>query len=831
MIEFYLIIFYLKLIDHRLFYIFFIPVLLLILNNSAYAKDKKIEYPKIWNVPDHNKDFTGRSDILKFISKEFKINDSTMAIVGTPGVGKTQIAKRYALLNKNKYDIIWWMDGRGNITEQYRTLAAMINIQLQTKNKLPIYASENIFIEQLKNYLRTTEFNWLLIFDNVANYNIINHYIPMKHNQSLGNVLITSQNLITWKNMIKIKKLDRPESIEYLNKALKANKSRNTIALNELADLLGDYPVALSQAVGYINNSRIDVEEYITLFNSPGKELWNAEKKIKDENGNVIEFDHYSGNIFGSLSLSVMNIKKQSKTAFDLLALCSLLDKEGISEDFLYFIAKLAQQDRFTFIQSLTKLYNYSILNENISDNTININSNVGSSNAGGNVDSNIDNNKQSIKNTYSIHNLMQLVVLDLVTEQEQKTYLSHLQQAMAKYLPDQIEMLAPLIESNLYLLNHIKKINFHAAKLNQVNQDNITILIRLLEYYVLVTLDYKSANKLIFEITEKINESKTKVDEVLLAQFYHAKSIYYSWCESDKDSAIIEAKKALALLKFYPEQIDNLLNVYLQLTQSYIFKCDVDNAMIYLNEAEKLINNGKNNNQSVKIVLFYAVKAVYHMNIGDFEKALKENKLAIEIDHGENIREKSPGELPFYLLESEILLKQGKYQEALDKTKEMLSIAKDFYKDEEHELTSRIMIILSGAAIKLGRLELAKNNISKAIEIMHLTFAENNVTTPDLDMANALVVLGDIQAYEQDYLLANENYLKAEAMFKRLFVGAKTDDVSYLYSRLAINSANLNDRYQVEYYLKAHKDKFGLSHPRTNEIIEYVAKKEMKGS
>ncbi|MEK6734080.1 MAG: NB-ARC domain-containing protein [Pseudomonadota bacterium] len=758
------------------------------------------EYPQIWNVPSHNRSFTGRNEVLDGLTQALSTsNDSILAIVGPPGIGKTQVAKRYAELSKHKYDIVWWMDGDNNIIEQYKALATAINQADNTKNKLPIYASEAILVEQLKNYLRRTNNHWLLIFDNSPNESSIAQYIPTKHNKSRGNILITSKSSTTWENMMKLEKFNKDESMAYFKRSFRAYKLSDDKALEKLADLLDNYPLALSQAIAYMNNTGISVTEYTTLFETQRMALWEKEKEFKDEHNNLAEFDHYKASIFTALALSINEIKLKSPKAFDLLVLCSFLDNEKIPANLLSFISKEDQQDQLSLNHYLTQLSHYSLLKRNHTS------------------------KEKQLEKTYAMHRLIQIAVLDLLNENEQKSYLAKLQHIMAKYLPDQIESLAPLIEENPSLAVHIKKINSHATKLEQINEDNLTILVRLLEYYILVPLDYNAAQAVIGDITDKTKT--TKMNDLLLAQFYHIKSIYSSWYLCDKNLAIMEAKQALQLLESFPGRKEDLLNIHLQLAQSHIYKCDIDGAAPHIIAAEQIINNGSE--KSIKTGLFYGVKSLYQMNQGDFVPALQGIRMAVEFEQSLNFSEDSPGEMAFYILEAEILLKQGKYQEALDKTKIMLTTVQNFYKDEEHELSSRIMIILAGAATRQGDVKLAKVNITKAIKILDTSYTQVKASAPDVDMANALIVLGDVQAYEKDYLGANKSYLKAEEIFKTLFSDAKTDDVSYLYLRLAINGANLNDNYQAEYYQKMHKDKFGEMHPRSNEILELLVKKQ----
>lgn len=60
------------------------------------------------------------------------------SIVGTSGLGKTQLARMYAYENKDKYDIIWTFDCNLDLNYQFVKLAKEINAALK----------ENITTEQ-----------------------------------------------------------------------------------------------------------------------------------------------------------------------------------------------------------------------------------------------------------------------------------------------------------------------------------------------------------------------------------------------------------------------------------------------------------------------------------------------------------------------------------------------------------------------------------------------------------------------------------------------------------------------------------------------------------
>ena len=95
-------------------------VIILSTNILAYAK------PTVSNLA------TPVSYYINHVSQLHELENNLLkykkaSIIGTSGIGKTQLVRMYAYENKDKYDIIWFIDCNLNIDQEFLKLAKAIN--------------------------------------------------------------------------------------------------------------------------------------------------------------------------------------------------------------------------------------------------------------------------------------------------------------------------------------------------------------------------------------------------------------------------------------------------------------------------------------------------------------------------------------------------------------------------------------------------------------------------------------------------------------------------------------------------------------------------------
>ena len=228
---------------------------------------------KAWKIPfEENPNFTGRKELLENLENNLNKGESTaltQAIHGLGGIGKTQLAVKYTYEYQEKYKVIWWLRAEEETTlaSDYGDLALTLGLTTSTDTTEQIKA--------VKDWLEAHN-KWLLVFDNAPEPKAIHNYVPTKR---MGHVIITSRHH-DWSATtipLEVNAWNQEESLNYLKKRLNFSKEQKDKA-KELTKELGNLPLALAQAAGYIVETQIDVETYLQIFKTKRRELWENEE-------------------------------------------------------------------------------------------------------------------------------------------------------------------------------------------------------------------------------------------------------------------------------------------------------------------------------------------------------------------------------------------------------------------------------------------------------------------------------------------------------------------------------------------------------------------------
>lgn len=401
-----------------------------------------MQYPKIWNVPLYNDDFSGREAQLKEL---FEILDSEkgrsikITISGLPGVGKTQLVKRFAYLHKEKYGLVWWLNAEANLENDYLKLAEHLGIDILSRHFNDIW-------KDLSQYLRTFKEGWLLIFDNLDNPEEIINFLPDQHTGAPGHILITSRDDISWSQTYPLNPFLEDESNYYL---IKITGQKNDIDAKRLANRLGNLPLALSYAAGYIRAHDKSYQEYLDLYNERNADLINRQDTL-----NLITYTDYYRQTVRATFLLLFDKIKNHLASVELLFFCSFLNAEAIPKFLLEEFLNTIHTD---FDDAYKPLRNYMILQRDklLFDK---------------------DNKSFTYQDSYSLHRLVQEFINEQIPINDKAFWINRCLTIVKKDFQPDMQNIA-LWQKAMMLISHVEELLNWADKY-QMQNDDIRLLI-----------------------------------------------------------------------------------------------------------------------------------------------------------------------------------------------------------------------------------------------------------------------------------------------------------------------------------------------------------------
>jgi hypothetical protein len=267
--------------------------------------------PEISNLRARNRNFSGRSGLLEQLHARLQAEASaavvpTGAVHGLGGVGKTELALEYAHRFASDYDLVWW------VPAEQPTSATAALAALAGRMGVEQVADQSKMVAGLFDLLRSRD-RWLLIYDNAERPDRLVGLLPPGGGG--GHVLVTSR-WSAWGSQatpLRVNVLSREESVAFVAKRTGAD---DQTALDELAELLGDLPLALEEAAAYLEETGVGLGEYLELVRDRARELFGLDQPPADEHGD-------RRRVATVWSLSLEQVHQEAPAAEALLNLCA----------------------------------------------------------------------------------------------------------------------------------------------------------------------------------------------------------------------------------------------------------------------------------------------------------------------------------------------------------------------------------------------------------------------------------------------------------------------------------------------------------------------------
>ena len=292
---------------------------------------KHQRHTHVWGseIPFRNPHFTGREAELEALRAQLKsgaaavLRQPPSALYGLGGIGKTQIAAEYAHRFSEEYEVVWWV--RADQEDSIRASLVALGSQLRLSDVSPGDRDRSFHI--VIDALQTGEpyAHWLLIFDDVTQPGILRRYIP----QGSGHVIVTSR-ITEWRQVlstdgIEVKEFHRSETVKFLRARVSqlgygSGDAQRQDEAEQLAEILGDLPLATEHAASYLSQTGTPVSGYIDAFGRNAHDLLSRDA------------DMFSTNLAVATTWSVSrhSLTPQAQELFQLLAFFAA---EPISEE------------------------------------------------------------------------------------------------------------------------------------------------------------------------------------------------------------------------------------------------------------------------------------------------------------------------------------------------------------------------------------------------------------------------------------------------------------------------------------------------------------------
>lgn len=284
-----------------------------------------------------------------------------VVVSGGSGLGKSELVRKYWETHQFQFQCVIWINAE--------SVDFMINdfVEIAQEMGLPLKKPDGS-LEEVNSIAQSIYYRFVLrngngahreilfVFDNVENPGGIARYLP--DISKTPHILIIPERKYLRSlrfRFIKLSPLSNQTAETFLRKHTKIELLTSQAAIEILLAELEGHPLALNQAVSYMNINDLNVERYLTHFQVLYKQLQQT------------DFDAYTKRALTTTFLSVEALRqgKDSQHIIDLLNALAYFDGTSIKKGLLLFFLN----DRVKLEQALQLLSTYSLIKLQYSQN------------------------------------------------------------------------------------------------------------------------------------------------------------------------------------------------------------------------------------------------------------------------------------------------------------------------------------------------------------------------------------------------------------------------------------------------------------------------------
>ena len=327
-----------------------------------------------------NLKFFGREDVLKTLKSTLLPRETrtetpgpgpknlrTFALCGPGGMGKTQIADKFVQTFEVCYDAIFWIhaDQTSKLAEGFSQIALRLDlVEKGSFNARDQKICRDLAKAWLSNPVkqlstRLVEANWLIVFDNVDDPDLLDDFWPV---DGMGSILMTSRKPLTKTNVfnagtsgIELPPFSFGSGAQFLLQLTGRQESTKQFPLAyAVAERLGGIPLAITQMASLISRQQLSFEEFLLRYNN--EENMDELHSLR-LGGPRDSYSHTLATVWGLDRL---------EHGMALLEVMSLLDPDKIQEDILLKGSSKVQLSGFPTTATAYQNARYELLHSSL---------------------------------------------------------------------------------------------------------------------------------------------------------------------------------------------------------------------------------------------------------------------------------------------------------------------------------------------------------------------------------------------------------------------------------------------------------------------------------
>ena len=257
-----------------------------------------------------------------------------VAIVGAPGMGKSQLALKAVDKLLGKFAVHARLDASDETTLRNGFFALAQQLRVVWDERHPKESEDRVL-----RHLFALDNPWLLILDNVKpNVEFASELSKrLAGHPKVTSVIIAASQFESWPSLqepweaILLEQLDNQEAVKLLQERVR--KEYNDLSLlKDIATKLHGLPLALSAAGGYMNEHRIPPESYLSLIKENSNSILSASATLGKDAKSV-------------LAVVGLSIEQLSEGPRNVLYILSLLAPSGIPRDLVRAVVPSGDKD------------------------------------------------------------------------------------------------------------------------------------------------------------------------------------------------------------------------------------------------------------------------------------------------------------------------------------------------------------------------------------------------------------------------------------------------------------------------------------------------------